>query len=96
MFPPTKKFILASLTITKVQFSTFNYELLPTMLRKFLITTGFAESNVPLGEGCIPLAEGFTKRKLSVKASRRSCTGNGVFAESMWDPSRWTCADRPT
>jgi hypothetical protein len=87
MFPPTKKFILASLTIAKVQFSTFNYELLPTMLRKFLITTGFAESDVPLGEGCIPLAGGFTERKLSMKASRRRCTGKGVFAESMPRPT---------
>jgi hypothetical protein len=49
-------------------------------------TTGFeafAESEVPLGEGVFPLVEGFTERKLSAKASRRHCTGEGFFAESI-------------
>jgi hypothetical protein len=62
-------------------------------------TTGleaFAESEVPLGEGGFPLVEGFTERKLSAKASRRHSAGEGVFAESLWDPSRRTCAERPT
>jgi hypothetical protein len=62
-------------------------------------TTGFeafAESEVPLGEGGFPLVEGFTERKLSAKASRRRCASEGVFAESMWDPSRRTCAERST
>jgi hypothetical protein len=50
------------------------------------ITTGFeaiAESEVPLGEGAFPLVEGFGERKLSAKASRRHCTGEDVFAESI-------------
>jgi hypothetical protein len=34
-----------------------------------------------------PLGEGFTERKLSAKASRPSCTGEGAFAESRRDPS---------
>jgi hypothetical protein len=46
----------------------------------------FVESKVPLDEGCIPLIEGFTERRLSGKASRRSYTDESVFAESMWDP----------
>jgi hypothetical protein len=47
----------------------------------------FAESEVPLGEGCIPLVEGFTERKLSAKTSQRSSTSKDVCAESMQDPS---------
>jgi hypothetical protein len=43
-----------------------------------------------------PLVEGFGERKLSAKASRRHCTGEDVFAESMQDPSRRTCAEKPT
>jgi hypothetical protein len=49
-------------------------------------TTGFeafAESEVPLGEGAFPLVEGFGERKLSAKASRRHCTSEAVFAESI-------------
>jgi hypothetical protein len=56
----------------------------------------FAESEVPLGEGGFPLIEDFTERKLSAKASRRRCAGEGVFAESMWDPSRRRFTERPT
>jgi hypothetical protein len=56
-----------------------------------LFTTGFrafAESGVPLGEGPFPLGEGFTERKLSATASRRHSTGEELFAESTWGPSR--------
>jgi hypothetical protein len=56
----------------------------------------FAENEVPLGEGGFPLVESFTERKLSAKASRRRCAGEGVFAGSMWDPSRWRFTERPT
>jgi hypothetical protein len=48
----------------------------------------FAESGVPLGEGPFPLGEGFTERKLLATASRRHSTGEELFAESTWGPSR--------
>jgi hypothetical protein len=63
------------------------------------VTTGFgafAESEHPLDEGSIPLGEGITERKVSAKTSRRNCAGEGVFNESLRDPSWRTCAERPT
>jgi hypothetical protein len=33
---------------------------------------------------------------LSAKASQRNSTGEDVFTEGRRDPSRWTCAERPT
>jgi hypothetical protein len=61
-----------------------------------IYTTGieaFTESEFPLAEWVFPLTEGFTERKLSVKASRPNSTGEGAFAESTWDPSRRVCAE---
>jgi hypothetical protein len=54
-------------------------------------TTGFrafAESGVPLGEG-------FIESELSVKASRRLATGEGLFDESYQSSSQWMFAERP-
>jgi hypothetical protein len=62
-------------------------------------TTGFgpfAEWEVTLVEKVFPLSEAFPKRKLSAMASRRYCTGEELFAESMWGPSRRKCVERPT
>jgi hypothetical protein len=76
---------------------TYYYFLLHTC--KTQVTTGFeafTESEVPLGEGGFPLVEGFTERKLSAKASWRRCASEGIFIESMWDPSRRRFTERPT
>jgi hypothetical protein len=70
---------------------------LPTK-NNYVITTGieaFTESEFRLAEGVFPLGEGFIERKLSMKASWPSSTGEGAFAESRWDPSRRICAERP-
>jgi hypothetical protein len=50
---------------------------------------------VPLGEGPFPLSEGFIESKLSVKASRRTAPGEGLFDESCRSSSRWMFAERP-
>jgi hypothetical protein len=62
-----------------------------------LLTTGFlvfAESGVPLGDGPFPLGEAFAESLLSAKASRRTCTGEAPFAESLSGPSQRICAER--